>query len=108
MSDHRLSRAYARQKAGCDLAFRKLEQNPSARFSVLELVAKWEALNPNGRWYVERWRQILDMPVNQARAIVMADNDEGAMLRHHHPFAAVFNNRERRALMELRHDSSST
>lgn len=59
-------------------------------------------MSSGGQFYVspdrERWRQLLAMPLDQAAAIVLADTDEGAQLRHAHPFAAILTQADRQLL----------
>lgn len=66
--------------------------------SVLNLVTLWERKQTCSPYYWKRWRQLLTMPLDQPAAIVLADSDEGAQLRHADPFAAILTQDDRRML----------
>jgi hypothetical protein len=60
--------------------------------AVIDLWRHQQGMNQN---FCETWERLLDQPVDQMRATVLADNEEGATLRHTFPFAGILTNRER-------------
>lgn len=96
-----------RAAIACRIGFERLIAEKNAGGSelmgrVLGLVSLWERQESCSPYYWERWRQLLAMPLEEAEAIVLADTDEGAQLRHAHPFAAVLTQADRRMLRRLR------
>lgn len=59
------------------------------------LVDLWERGQTCHAWYCGRWRELLDRPAEEIRAILMAATDEGQMLRANAPFAGIFSREER-------------
>lgn len=79
-----------RAAIACRIGFGRLMAERNAGGStliqrVLDLVSLWERNQTCSPYCWERWRQLLAMPLDQAAAIVLADTDEGAQLRHAHP-----------------------
>ena len=97
MTDPRL-RNERKALAACELAFRKLADDGTLRARALELVARWSADGTCAPRYANRWRELLTMPIERAREIVLAPTDEGQALRANSPFAAFFTKPERQAL----------
>jgi hypothetical protein len=96
MIDRRL-RNEARAQEICRAGFEKLSTDDgSLRARALALVDLWERKATCGPYYPRRWRELLAMPLDQARTIVLADTDEGQSLRAASPFAGFFSNEERR------------
>jgi hypothetical protein len=94
-----------RAVVACRLGFQRLADERAGggnqlRDQVFDLLSLWEAKETCSPYYRERWRQLLAMPPKDAAAIVLADTDEGARLRHAHPFAALFTADDRRFIRE--------
>ncbi len=72
---------------------------------------RWSELNADApgllRCYDE-WRQILERPIADVRAVLLAENDEGQRLRQSSPFAGVLSPREVWAIKEhMRNDTAA-
>lgn len=67
-----------------------------ARARVERLAAEGH-LHPR---YAARWRALLDRPVVEIAAAIIADTQEGHDLRQNSPFAGVLNEQERRLILE--------
>ncbi|KRA47699.1 hypothetical protein [Devosia sp. Root635] len=65
------------------------------------LIALWRSTPHMAPYYADRWQYLLTLPVEQARAIVLGDTDEGDMLRHCMPFAGVVDNKQRQAVRRM-------
>jgi len=50
--------------------------------------------------YAERWRTLLERPVAEIAAAIVADTQAGRDLRQNSPFAGVLNEQERRRILE--------
>ena len=85
----------------CRQALDKLAQDGGTlKARALAHVARWEANGSCGHSYVRRWRELLDMPLDATRQIVLADTDEGQALRANNPFPGFFGTAERRSLRD--------
>ncbi len=63
----------------------------------IERLASAGRLHPR---YAERWRALLDRPIGEISAAIVADSQEGGDLRQNSPFAGVLNEQERRRIIE--------
>jgi len=80
----------------CRLALEHLARDPAGVTAKARvLVDLWERNRTCHPWYWERWRELLDRPVEEIHAVLMADTDEGQMLRASAPFAGIFSREER-------------
>jgi hypothetical protein len=87
----------ARALAICRAGFEKLvEDDGTLRSKALALIELWERKRTCSPYYPKRWRELLAMPLDEARTIVLAPTDEGQALRSASPFAGFFSNAERR------------
>lgn len=80
----------------CRLALDHLARDPqgvTARAHAL--VDLWERKQTCHPWYCTRWRDLLGRSVEEIRAVLMAETDEGQMLRANAPFAGIFSREER-------------
>lgn len=68
------------------------------RTKAVALTRKWDTVPGTDPYYGRRWRELLDMPIEQMRAIVLAQTEEGERLRHAMPFADVLPPSEREEL----------
>lgn len=79
----------------CRLALVHLTADPDGvTAKALANIMVWERQGTCHPWYVERWRHLLAHPVGVG-AVLMAENDEGQMLRANNPFAGVLTPAER-------------
>lgn len=70
----------------------------SIKAKAQKLIALWKrqaGLNPK-LW--QAWENLLEKPVADMRAIVLAETQDGEVLRHSMPFAGVLKNCERTQL----------
>lgn len=67
---------------------------------ALRNVGKWDEDQVCHRHYVQRWRDPLNMPLEQASQLLLADSDEAADLRQNNPFAGFFSRSERQELRQ--------
>ena len=70
----------------------------SIRARAALVTMKWDNVPGTDPYFGRRWRQLLSMPANAVRAVVMADTHEGERLRHTMPFPNVLTNAERAEL----------
>jgi hypothetical protein len=97
LTDRRLLNE-ARALAICRAAFDKLEADDGTlRADALALIELWDRKQTCSPLYSNRWRELLDMPLDAARAIVLAPTDEGQALRAASPFPGFFTHAERRS-----------
>jgi DNA-binding transcriptional MerR regulator len=50
--------------------------------------------------YAKRWRETMDLPIDQIAAAISADSEDGRDLRQNSPFAGTLNEHERRRIIE--------
>ncbi len=62
------------------------------------LMALWKAQPEMNPWLWQTWERLLERPVAEMRAAVLAETQDGDMLRHAMPFAGILSNRERAEL----------
>jgi hypothetical protein len=65
---------------------------------ALNNIAKWERDQVCHKRYVQRWREILGLPLTDARELVLAETPDAMALRQNHPFAGFFSESERQSL----------
>jgi hypothetical protein len=98
-ADDRLWLNERRRFASCEAALRRLEAAPelaeSAR-AVIDLRERESICHP---YYVARWRELLSLSAEAIRRVVLADTDEGSMLRQANPFAGFLNAEERQRIL---------
>ena len=83
----------------CHAAMDKLARNDGPWLErALHNIAKWERDRTCHGLYVQRWRDILRLPLSDARKLVLAETHEAMALRQNHPFAGFFSAAERQSL----------
>jgi len=65
------------------------------------VIALWRKTDHMAPYYADQWQRLLNMPLDDARGLVLSDTDEGERLRHCMPFAGLLNNKERAELRRL-------
>ncbi len=90
-----------RAREMCRLALARLARDPDGvRARARALVELWERKATCHPWYAARWRALLDSPSDALGGVLMADTDEGRMLRANNPFAGIFTREERRLIQK--------
>lgn len=81
------------------------ERSPARGKSIaLRNLQRMEAQHPEGIKYAHRWRELLDGPVRDLKRRVLADTDEGQVLRSMQPLSGLIS-AERRRLLLIREQS---
>ena len=79
--------------------FNRLESGDDGiKLQARALMQLWRQQTGMNPWYWETWERLLEGPVDAMRTIVMAENENGEMLRHSFPFTGILSNRERSEL----------
>lgn len=65
------------------------------------LVVRWRSIEHMSPYYADRWLELLAMPGEKLRTVIMADSDEADRMRHCMPFAGMLSNGQRAALRNI-------
>ncbi len=105
MDPHRL--AEERSLALHRLVAARLRSDPRVLDRARETVGRWMA---SGRapHYARAWQQVLEGPLDDVCALLVADTEEGRAMRQATPFAGVVDPRERWRLWAETREALST
>ena len=76
----------------------KLRQEPELLKIARENLERWIARGGGTISYWAKWREVLDRPLEEIRALIAMDSEEMRAMRQCTPFAGVLSPRERWAI----------
>ena len=77
----------------------KLRTHPELLAIARDNLDRWSKLNSRSQPYFDKWRELLDLPLDQLLNLMVEETEQMTALRHASPFAGVLNIAERRRIL---------
>jgi hypothetical protein len=78
----------------------KLRAHPELLEIAHDNLARWSTTATHWKPYLDKWRELLHLPLSELLELLVADNEQMTSLRQNTPFAGVLTEGERSALYD--------
>jgi len=76
----------------------KLRRQPELMEIARDNLARWSRTNTASQWYWDRWRELLQRPMEELLRVLLEESERMTALRQTSPFAGVLTPQERWAI----------
>ncbi len=78
----------------------KLRRDPSLMAIAFDNLDRWSETAVHSRPYLDRWRQLLNTPLNELLVLMVEESEHMTAMRQNSPFAGVLTPQERWAIYD--------